>query len=69
MNEDKEKEPCWNTAQENWDSKTRYEYLKKMSAIAISALEKNKFVLGDEEVNTFLKLFAIELKFRWHINK
>lgn len=68
MDEHNRKEPCGNKAPDNWDSKTRYEYLKKMSAAAISVLEENGFMLTNKEADTFLKLFATEFKFKWHIN-
>lgn len=51
----------------DWSLEARYEYLKKMSAIAISALEENSFTLVSNETNAFLRLFATELKFKWNI--
>lgn len=45
----------------------KYEYLKKMSAIAISALKEKFFMLSNNEFDTFLRLFATELKFKWNI--
>ena len=66
--EDKKKEPCENKAQENpWSTRARYEYLKKMSELAINTLAENELALNKEEAETFLKLFATELKFKWHI--
>lgn len=52
---------------ECWSKKARYEYLKKMSAVAASALEEKFFILASNEADTFLKLFATELKFKWNI--
>lgn len=47
--------------------KARYDYLKEMSALVASTLEDNFFTLSDNEADTFLKLFATELKFKWNI--
>lgn len=63
-----EKEPRENGAHTNWDTKARYEYLQKMSSYAISALEANGFTITSQEAETFLKLFAIELKFNLNIS-
>ena len=51
--EDKKKEPCENKAQDNpWSVRNRYEYLKKMSELAINTLAENELAL-----NKKLKLF------------
>ena len=64
----KEKEPRENGAHTNWDTKARYEYLQKMSSFAVSALEANGFTITSKEAGTFLKLFAVELKFKLNIS-
>ena len=46
--EDKKKEPCENKAQDNpWSVRNRYEYLKKMSELAINTLAENELALND----------------------
>lgn len=50
-----------------YNTRERYEYIKKMATQTVDFLGKERFIVADDEIGTFSELVKLEIKFRWGI--
>lgn len=50
-----------------YNTRERYEYIKKMATQTVDFLGKERFIVADDEIETFSELVKLEIKFRWGI--
>ena len=50
-----------------YNTRERYEYIKKMATQTVDFLGKERFIVADDEIETFSELVKLEIRFRWGI--
>ncbi|WP_289087382.1 hypothetical protein [uncultured Veillonella sp.] len=50
-----------------YNTRERYEYIKKMATQTVDFLGKERFIVADDEIGIFSELVKLEIKFRWGI--
>lgn len=50
-----------------YSTRERYEYIKKIATQTVDFLGKERFIVADNEIETFSELVKLEIKFRWGI--
>ena len=50
-----------------YNTRERYEYIKEMATQTVDFLGKERFIVADDEIETFSELVKLEIKFRWGI--